>query len=401
MSALHLSRRHLLALGAVSSTALAFPAMAFGAETDKRFVFIILRGALDGLSAAPPIGDPNYASARRGLALPAEQTLKIDSTFALHPSLKTMKTLADAGQLRLVHATATAYRDRSHFDAQNVLETGATSPFARDAGWLNVALGALPAPRKQGRRELGVAVTDQTPLLLRGAAPITTWSPSRLPEAEGDTVARLMALYQRTDPALATALDAASNANGIAAASGAMTGMNAAPRGGGLAPLAKAAAGFLRDANGPTAAVMEMTGWDTHANQGLAQGQLARVLALLDDGIATLRTEMGPAWANTIVVVATEFGRTVAMNGGGGSDHGTGAAAFVLGGAVKSGATIADWPGLSQNALYEGRDLKPTTDLRAVLKGVLADHMGVPEGALGQVFPGSATIPPLRGLINV
>jgi uncharacterized protein (DUF1501 family) len=303
--------------------------------------------------------------------------------------------------MRLVHACATAYRDRSHFDAQNVLETGGVSPFARDAGWLNVALAAMPEARKAGRRELGVAVTDQTPLLLRGSAPIATWSPSRLPEAQSDTVMRLLALYQRTDPALETALSAATNANGIAKAANATGDRMAGPAPGQtLLPLAKAAAGFLKAQGGPNAAVMEMTGWDTHANQGLAQGQLARVLAILDEGIGALKTELGPTWNNTVIVVATEFGRTVAMNGGGGTDHGAGAAAFVIGGAVRAGKPVADWPGLSATALYEGRDLRPTTDLRAVLKGVLAQHMGVPDGALGQVFPDSATIRPLDGLIT-
>ncbi len=381
----------------LAGAALSFPRAAFAANSNNRFVFVILRGGLDGLSAAPPIGDTNYERARKGLAL--EAPLKLDTTFALHPNLKNLHAMAQAKELTLIHAVATPYRERSHFDAQNVLETGAGSPFARTYGWLNAALKSLPA---QNRKELGLALSGQAPLVLRGDAAVATWSPSILPSADGDTVARLMALYRKTDAQLANALQAAAATNGVAAESGAMNAMSGA-RGQPqqqVAVLARAAAGFLKQPDGPVAAVIEIGGWDTHTGQGLAQGALARNLTALDEGMAALKKDLGPLWANTAVVIATEFGRTVAMNGGGGTDHGTAAAAFLLGGAVK-GRVIADWPGLSTAQLYEARDLKPTTDIRAVLKGVLRDHLGVAQAALNNtVFPGSAAVKPMDGLLR-
>jgi uncharacterized protein (DUF1501 family) len=385
-----LDRRTLLAASA-GTAALSFPLFAFGQAqaTDKRLLVIILRGGMDGLSAVPPIGDPSYASVRARLALARSgeaAVLPLDDTFALHPNLSKMHALYRAGELLPVHACATAYRERSHFDAQNVLETGAAAPFARPQGWLNAALGALPRTRP----EMGMALSAQAPLILRGPAPVATWSPSGLPDVETDTLARLLALDDARDPALANALESAMSANLVAMDSGAED-MNA--RGGrNLTPMAQVAARFLKDSNGPIAAVMETTGWDTHANQGLAQGPLARNLTQLDNGLDAFKTEMGAEWRNTVVMVATEFGRTAAPNGAGGTDHGTAAAAFLAGGAVRGGRVLADWPGLGQAALHEGRDLRPTTDLRAVFKGVLADHLRISTAALDRAFPESGGV---------
>lgn len=393
-----LNRRHLLA-GAAAGAALSFPAFAFGQAqaTDKRLLVVILRGGMDGLSALAPVGDPTYPNLRGRLALPASgdnSALRLNDTFGLHKNLPKMHALYGAGELLPIHACATAYRERSHFDAQNVLETGAAAPFARTEGWLNKALGALP----QSRAEMGMALSAQAPLILRGPAAVATWSPSALPDVETDTIARLLSLYEARDPALANALQSAMSANGIAMNAGA-DGM----RGGGraLAPLARIAARFLKSDDGPVAAVMEMSGWDTHANQGVEQGPLARALTSLDDGLDAFKQEMGPAWANTVVIIATEFGRTAAPNGAGGTDHGTGAAAFLAGGAVRGGRVLADWPGLGRSALHEGRDLRPTTDLRAVFKGVLADHLRVPSASLERdAFPDSAAVRPMQGLLR-
>lgn len=393
-----LNRRHLLA-GAAGAAALTFPAFAFGQAqaTDKRLLVIILRGGLDGLSALPPVGDPAYASLRGALALPRSgdgAVLPLDDTFGLHKNLAKMHAMYRAGELLPIHACATAYRERSHFDAQNVLETGAPAPFARTDGWLNKALGALP----HARPEMGMALSAQAPLILRGPTAVSTWSPSALPNVDNDTMARLLSLYQARDPALAGALESAMTANSVAAESGAGD-MNA--RGYRLAPLAQIAARFLKDDHGPIAAVMDMGGWDTHANQGLEQGPLARNLASLDEGVDAFRTEMGPAWTNTAVLIVTEFGRTAAPNGAGGTDHGTAAAAFLAGGAVHGGRVLSDWPGLAQSALYEGRDLRPTIDLRAVCKGLLADHLRVPSGALeADAFPNSGGARPERDLLR-
>lgn len=393
------NRRHLL-LGAGAVATLGFPLAAFGQSQSpgKRLLLVILRGGLDGLSAVPPVGDPAYASLRGQLAAPRSgdgAALPLDSTFGLHKNLRHMHALFQAGELLPIHACATAYRERSHFDAQNVLETGAATPFARPDGWLNKALATLP----RSRTEMGMALSAQAPLVLRGPALVATWSPSLLPDVDGDTVTRVLSLYQARDIQLAAALQAAMAANEVAAESGA--GDMGARGQRALAPLAQVAARFLKDADGPIAAVMEMTGWDTHANQGLEQGPLARNLQALDDGLEAFRVEMGPAWRDTVVILATEFGRTAAPNGAGGTDHGTAAAAFLAGGAVRGGRVLAAWPGLRQSDLYEGRDLRPTTDLRGILKGVLGEHLGVSTAVLErEVFPESGDVRPAPGLIR-
>lgn len=394
-----LNRRHLLA-GASGAAALSFPAFAFGQAqaTDRRLLVVILRGGLDGLSALAPVGDPSYAGARGRLALSHtgdNEVLPLDDTFALNAKLPKMHALYGAGELLPIHACATAYRERSHFDAQNVLETGAASPFARTEGWLNRALGALP----NSRPEMGMALSAQAPLILRGPTNVATWSPSTLPDLENDTMARLLALYEARDPALAHALSSAINANSVAMDAGAGEMNRAGPRS--ITPIAQIAARFLKDDAGPIAAVIDVGGWDTHANQGLEQGALARGLTSLDDGLDAFKREMGAAWPNTVVIIATEFGRTVAPNGANGTDHGTGAAAFLAGGAVRGGRVLADWPGLANSALHEGRDLRPTTDLRGVFKGVLADHLRVPDTVLERdAFPNSNGARSVRDLLR-
>jgi len=251
------------------------------------------------------------------------------------------------------------------------------------------------------------------PLVMRGPAAVTSWSPSKLAALDEDTLQRITDLYA-ADPLLSGRLADAMAADAIAGSEG---GMGDAPaiatdgkpgKAGGkaagnarYAEVINAAAGFLKREDGPQVAVFDTTGWDTHANEGSAEGQLAGRLAALDAGLKTLKEQMGTAWANTAVVLATEFGRTAAVNGTRGTDHGTGAAAFLLGGAVKGGRVIADWPGLSSRALYKGRDLQPTLDLRSVLKGVLAEHLQIPHPAIeSNVFPGSGSAKPLVGLIR-
>ncbi len=393
-----LTRRQTLFSAALGAASFSIPAFAAGrGQSGKRLVVIILRGGLDGLAAAPPLGDPAHEAARKGLALSAageRAALKLGGDFGLHPALATFAQLFAAKQLTLIHAAGTPYRERSHFDAQNVLETGAGAPNARATGWLNAALAGLPQASAASRKELAIAMAQQAPLILRGAAPAATWSPSPLPDADADTVMRLMDLYSARDPGLAKALAGAQEANMLA------EGAGAAGASGAFASLAQTAAKFLKQPDGPIAAVLELSGWDTHANQQPMQGALARSLTQLDGGVAALQAELGPAWRDTVLVVATEFGRTVAMNGTRGTDHGSGAAAFLLGGAVAGGKVVADWPGLAPGQLNEGRDLRITTDLFGVLKGVLSDHMGVARAILdGQVFPQSIAAPPRSGLI--
>jgi uncharacterized protein (DUF1501 family) len=422
-----LRRRDFLTAGAMAlGTTLLTSRVVFAraaADTKSRFVFIIMRGALDGLAAAPPYGDRDYPSLRRDLALKAPGTpggvLPLSGGLVgLHPSFAFLHESFEARELVVFHAVASPYRERSHFDGQDVLENGTVRAHAVQTGWLNRALSSLPAKHE---RELGVALGQNVPLVMRGPAAVTSWSPSKLAALDEDTLQRITDLYA-SDPLLSTRLADALAADAIAGSEGGMgdaPAMNAEAQGGSgakadtAAKLGKrggnarygevisAAAGFLKRDDGPQVAVFDTTGWDTHANEGSAEGQLAGRLAALDAGLRTLKEQMGPAWNDTAVVLATEFGRTAAINGTHGTDHGTGAAAFLLGGAVKGGRVVTDWPGLSSRALYQGRDLQPTLDLRSVLKGVLEEHLQVPGRALeGSVFPDSGRAKPLMGLIR-
>ncbi|MGC4028071.1 MAG: DUF1501 domain-containing protein [Steroidobacteraceae bacterium] len=375
------------ALAASGGLAVSRISLAAPAAGESRFVFVILRGALDGLTAVPPLGDPHYAALRGALALPtsaaAAAPLRLDDLFALHPALQELGQLWQQRQLAVLPAVATPYRERSHFDAQDVLETGLARPQASRSGWLNRALAALPPT---GAAQGGVAVGAGIPLVMRGKVEVASWSPKRLPDLDADTLARIVDLYAE-DPLLSVRI-----ADALAA--DAMAGGAMQPAGGGpgaqLAEAARAAARFLAQPVGPRVAVLETTGWDTHANQGAEQGLLALRLAALDAMLKQLRESLDTAWPHTMVLAATEFGRTVAVNGTRGTDHGTGAAAFLLGGAVRGGRVIGDWPGLGPAALRDGRDLAPTMDLRAVFKSVLRDHLGVPQPYLeSEVFPDS------------
>jgi uncharacterized protein (DUF1501 family) len=397
-----MTRRSVLAGGATLTLLAPFAHPAWGvANPDSRFVLVILRGGLDGLAAVPPYAEPAYAQLRGALALPkpgtADGVLDLDGTFGLHPALTNLHAMYRAREALVLHATATPYRERSHFDAQNVLEAGSTAPSASGGGWLNRALAALASA---GDARGAVALADSVPLVLRGELAVTSWAPSQLPETDEDTLARVRRLYEAADPALAASLNGALQAREIAgdAADERMGG-----RGGqAIARLASAAARFLSAADGPRIAVLDAGGWDTHANQGGAQGPLAQRLRALDTGLQMLKTELGTHWSETTVLVATEFGRTVAINGTRGTDHGTAGCAFLAGGAVAGGRVVADWPGLAARDLHEGRDLRATTDLRALFKAVLLERFGVSESALARtVFPASDAVAPLEGVTTV
>ena len=407
-----IQRREFLGLGALAAGgALLRTRVAFALPDagDSRLVLVIMRGALDGLAAVPPLGDRDYPALRREFALraPGESggALPLGGFFGLHPALAFLQQCYTARELIVLHALASPYRERSHFDGQDVLENGSPRPHALQTGWLNRALGAAP---RRAARESGVALGQNVPLVMRGAAAVTSWSPAKLTGLDEDTLARVTDLYAG-DGLLATRLADALAADAMATGeSGEAPAMmpQAAARPGArgdarYAEVVRAAAGFLRREDGPKVAVFDTRGWDTHANEGAAQGQLAGRLGELDAGLATLHRELGPAWQHTAVLLVTEFGRTAAINGTRGTDHGTATVAFLLGGAVAGGRVIADWPGLSSRALYQGRDLAPTLDLRSVLKGVLSEHLAVPARALEQeVFPDSATARPLQGLIR-
>lgn len=389
-----LNRREALGMLAAGAAWFSCGGVAYAAApTEKRFVFIILRGAMDGLTAVPPLGDPNYAAARGAMAVVGDgQCLPLNNLFALHPALPTLHGLYQKQQATIIHAVASPYRERSHFDAQDVLENGMARAHAAQNGWLGRALSAMNSVK-------GMAVGQNIPLALRGGGEVSSWSPSYLPEAESDLLARLGDLYQG-DKVLAPALHEALAADALA--DSAMDGSDGGKpkRGKNFPALAKAAGAFLAAPDGPRLAVLEIGGWDTHAGQGTFKGRLAGNLTQLDNGLAALQQALGAAWANTAILCATEFGRTVAANGTGGTDHGTGGAAFVLGGAVKGGKVIADWPGLASNQLYQNRDLRPTTDLRAVMKGLLAGQFGMDSALLAsKVFPDSADVRVMGGLV--
>jgi len=312
--------------------------------------------------------------------------------------------LYKSGAATIVHATATPYRERSHFDGQDVLESGLAKPGAADTGWLNRALASLqPGDRAGGSRD-AFAIGPIAPLVVRGPAPVLSWTPRRLPPTSDDTVMRLMELYHHTDPVLARVLEERMGLATIARASG-MDGEQPQAAGAGqvrayFAESAGTAAKFLARADGPRIGALAFDGWDTHAAEGAMSGRLAILLGALDGAIAAIETEMKDAWRETVVAVVTEFGRTARINGTEGTDHGTATVALLAGGALKGGRVVVDWPGVKDADLYQSRDLKPTTDLRAVLKGVLQDHLRVDQRVLAEtVFPGSGDVKPTAGLL--
>ncbi len=406
-------RREFLNLGALlAGGALLTSRVVFGRADERRprFVLILMRGALDGLAAVPPYGDRDYAALRGEFALraPGEAggALPLNGFFGLHPSLGFLQQCYAARELTVFHALASPYRERSHFDGQDVLENGSPRAHALHSGWLNRALARSPG---QAQREAGVALGQNVPLVMRGPAEVTSWSASKLGALDEETLARITDLYAG-DPLLSVRLADALAADAIAGADGAGNAAamapEAAPRdmsaaatlarspkayGARYAKVVRAAAGFLRQEAGPRVAMFDTTGWDTHANEGGAQGQLAGRLAALDQGLATLKQELGPVWSDTVVLLVTEFGRTAAINGTRGTDHGTATAALLVGGAVAGGRVIADWPGLAARSL----------DLRSVLKGLLQEHLLVPPRELERtVFPDSSAARPLRGLVR-
>ncbi|RHW18536.1 DUF1501 domain-containing protein [Sphingomonas gilva] len=380
-----MDRRNLLRTGAIGAAAALFaPRIAFAAApTDKRFVFIIQRGAADGLGIVVPVGDPAFAGQRGVLADIAEGGLKLDSTFTLHPMLAETGKLYGAKQALFAHAVASPYRERSHFDGQNVLESGGKGPYALKDGWLNRMLALLP---EADARALAIAAA--IPLALRGTREVASYAPSNLPDASDDLLQRVSMLYQGD-----------AQLHGLweqALATRTLTGDLAADNGRNAAATGALAARLMAPANGARIAMIETGGWDTHSGQ---KARLGAQLRGLDAMIGAIRTGLGAEWANTMVLVATEFGRTVAVNGTNGTDHGTASAAMLLGGGVKGGRVIADWPGLAQASLYEGRDLRPTGDLDGFIAGAVAAHFGLePARVLPTLFPQSTAAQPVEGL---
>ena len=396
------TRRDVLTLlaGGCAACALGIPRAVFAAApTDQRFVVVLLRGAMDGLAAVPPLGDRRYAERRGSLALAApgqeDGSLKLDGTFALNAALAPIYPYYGSGELLFVPASGNGYHTRSHFDGQDLMESGLAQKTGQSDGWLNRAL----VPLQAGDRRLGIAVGGAVPLLLRGKAPVASWEPPGLNEASPEFITMLSALYAPDPllgPALKDGLRAQNLSTEVMGDDMAKGPMGFGPRA--FKPLAEAAGKLLAADDGPRIAALEMGGWDTHVAQGTAKGRLAQNLAGFADGLQALAQALGPAWKKTVLVATTEFGRTVAVNGTGGTDHGTASVMLVMGGAVRGGRMHGDWPGLDQ--LEENRDLRVATDSRAVLKGVLRDHLGIDAASLGRVFPDAPGLKPMDGLVR-
>jgi uncharacterized protein (DUF1501 family) len=388
----------------------------------RKLVVIICRGGLDGLSLSPPVGDSDYAGLRGSIAIPPfgapDGALRLDETFGLHPALVGVHALAEKGEARIAPAIATPDRERSHFEAQDVLESGAGTVYASASGWLNRAMGVMGPPGKVK----AISVGPTAPLILRGPIEAASWSPGGRSQTDRRLPAILQDLYAHDPllgPALAEGLATEAMAK-TAVADAAMidpavppaqgdTHSPAAEMGDRRSPpqgapqvrrIAATLAGFMVQPDCVQVAAVSIDNFDTHANQGASAGQLATRLAYVDAFLDGLRAGLGSSWRDTVVVMATEFGRTARVNGTNGTDHGTASTALLLGGALKRGGIIGDWPTLRQASLFENRDTHPTLDMRGLFKGVLRDHLGIERAALDRmVFPGSASAEAVPNLV--
>ena len=405
-----LQRRHLLMMGALSPTLL----RAEGSARPPRWIVVLLRGAVDGLSVCVPYADPDYREARPSIALPPPGSeggvLDLDGQFGLHPALAALHPLWQAGQLGFVQACGNPKPNRSHFEAQDELEAGTPGIKTTPDGWM----GRLLASRDDAAAVHALYSGALRPKLLAG-------SPAAVAALGGGRVAARSERGQRPvlaegldqlyaqDPQYAAAWAAAQMGReqvqeavqaGAMQPAMTMSEMQAADRGAPAAGSFPATAQRLAQAMRADArlqfAALEIGGWDTHARQGASRGQLAGRLQPLGDGLALLARELGPLWNDTVVTVISEFGRTVRENGTGGTDHGHGNALWLLGGKVDGGKVHGRWPGLAAASRQDGRDLAVSTDYRAVMSGVARDHLGLREPALAQLFPGFSGRPAAR-----
>ncbi|MEL7446662.1 MAG: DUF1501 domain-containing protein [Pseudomonadota bacterium] len=359
---------------AIGATTMISPRLAFAQAGGYRNVlFILLRGGADGLEMLAPSGDPGLTRLRPRWQAGFDGALPAGGDFMINPALAQIGGGYEAGETLFVHATATSYRERSHFDGQNMLETGGPQPYVTKDGWLNRLAGMLaPADAK------ALAITPTLPLALRGSAPASNYAPSALPEASEDFLKRVGNLYA-DDELLAGVWQAALETQEMAGDSDLRNLRDAKATG-------ELAASLMKGPGGARIGMVELNGWDSHAGQ---VGRFRRLAGNLDGFVGAYRDGLGEAWDDTLVLVATEFGRTARMNGTNGTDHGTASAAIVMGGSVKGGRVIADWPGLRDGDLMGNRDLKPTTSLESVLAGAAAEHLGLdPELAMRTLFPG-------------
>lgn len=392
---MRLTRRGaLLGLGAAVTLGRSSLAWA-NAGTEQRLVVVLLRGALDGMAAVAPYGDPGLLALRGALLPPPVATpgglLDLGGFFGMHPALADAHGLYAAGELLVVHAVAGDWRSRSHFEAQDYLESG--SDQRMDSGWLNRVLSLMPNRVMPGQ-DPAVAASVTVPLLLRGPVGVATWAPPTFDPLDADLYLRIVKLNQPdpvTGPALMDAMRQRGFSEKVLASGTPPPGQNA------FALLCGSAARLMQAPDGPRVAALELEGWDTHTGQ---PARIAAALSELDAGLVALKAGLGDVWKQTVVLVVTEFGRTVRADGTLGTDHGTGTAAFIAGGAVAGGRVQANWPGLAQRNLFENRDLQPTADLREIGKGLLMAHLGLDAAALATVFPDSEGVSPMGGLLR-
>ncbi|WP_337661455.1 DUF1501 domain-containing protein [Erythrobacter sp. Alg231-14] len=389
-----LNRRSLLTKGLggsiiLGTAGMALPRMAFAQGVGhNNLLFVLLRGAADGMAMVAPVDDPGFAALRGSAMDDYDGARRTGGLFAIHPALDQVGAAFDAGEAVFAHAAATSYRERSHFDGQNLLETGAAQPYAVRDGWMN-RLIAMMAEDAGAPPPSALAIAPTMPLALRGDAPASSYAPSSLPQASDAFMDRVGLLY-REDPQLGGLWSRALETQAMAGDDGLRNLRDAQAAG-------ELAASLMRDTDGARIAMMELGGWDTHANQS---GAFRRVVSQLDALLGSYRTGMGSAWDNTLVVVATEFGRTARYNGTNGTDHGTASATLLMGGTVRGGRVIADWPGLRENDLYENRDLRPTLALESVIAGSVAEHLRMdPARTMARLFPGR-TDTALGGIIK-
>ena len=336
--------------------------------TKKNLVVVMLRGGMDGLTAVPFIGNNILAKARPDIGV--DKPIKVTSNFALHPRLKKFKKLWDEDKASIIHATSIPYIGRSHFEGQYLMESGGTKPYYDKTGWLGRALEGA------GRKSLSISLP--MPLILRGGQNLDNFMPSRNSLPTDDTLKILVADY-KNDKMLSNVLNTIRKRPLAMMQSKSISGQK-------IKGLAKIAAQQLNDINGPSIAIFDIAGFDTHADQGGDYGQHAQKLEQFDDIVGTLAKQMGPSFENTIIVSLTEFGRTVDQNGGSGTEHGYGSAILMAGGLLSKSKIISDWPGLEKKNLFEGRDLNSSIDARAVYASILArvldtDHQKIVNNA--------------------
>ncbi|WP_086774139.1 DUF1501 domain-containing protein [Vibrio coralliirubri] len=379
-----INRRQFMGIAAAVGVSAMVPFPSFAKTgSDNIFIWVSLRGAMDGLNVVVPHADPDYSNLRPNIGLKPEQLLKLDDFFGLHPSLKQCQQWYESNELSFVHACSTAYRERSHFDGQKILENGTSDPF-NTVGWINRLL-TLSSEKYDG-----IAIDSGLPLIMQGESTVASWYPNRLKTRDKQT--ELLEELFQSDQMLSSNFESVMKIDQLVGDQGV---------GKQFKSLMGKTGDILSADNGPNIAALELGGWDTHANQGNVNGRLSNQLKTLDVGLAALKASLGDRWKKTVIIAASEFGRTAKENGTKGTDHGTGNVMFVAGGALPSlkgagGKVIANWPGLSQSQLYEGRDLSPTTDMRSVIKGVLYQHLSVEVKQLNTIFPDSADIRPMN-----